>query len=82
MKERVQSFAFHLAITILDADVALSEHVKTIGLPEADSDFKGQIATLVGPGWLRDGGPYPKELMMKVSLKMGGHRDRRKVFWV
>ena len=42
VKGQVQSLAFHpkrdLSIIILDAKVALSEHVKTMGLPEVGSD--------------------------------------------
>ena len=48
--------------------------MKVIGLAEAGSDFMGQIATLAGPGWLKDpedGGSAPEELFMKVSLKVG-----------
>ena len=80
VKRRVQSFAFYpnccsyhtdIAIIILDADVPLSEHVKTIGLPEAGSDYTGQIATLAGPGILGEGKPPPQELFLKVSLKVG-----------
>jgi len=75
VKTQVQSFAFHpdldIAIIILDAEVPLSEHVKTIGLPEAGSDYRGQIATLAGPGALGHGKPAPEELFMKVSLKVG-----------
>ena len=75
VKGQVQSFTFHpnldIAIITLDAELPLSGHVKTIGLPEVGSDYTGQIATLAGPGWLKDGGPMPNELMMKVSLKVG-----------
>ena len=75
LKTQVQSFAFHpnldIAIIILDAEVPISEHVKMISLPEAGSDYTGQIATLAGPGALGDGKPAPEELFMKVSLKVG-----------
>jgi len=75
VKTQVQSFAFHpdldIAIIILDAEVPISEHVKTIGLPEAGSDYTGQIATLAGPGILGEGKPPPQELFLKVSLKVG-----------
>jgi len=75
VKRQVQSFAFHpkldISIIILDDEVPLSEHVKTIGLPEVGSDYTGQTATLAGPGALGEDGSLPKELMMKVLLKVG-----------
>ena len=56
VKERVHSIAFHphldIAIIILGAEVPLSEQVKTIDLPEVDSDYMGQTATLA---WEREG---------------------------
>ena len=57
VRERVQSIAFHpdnidIAIIILGAEVPLSEQVKTIDLPEVDSDYMGQTATLA---WEREG---------------------------
>ena len=76
VRERVQSIAFHpdnidIAIIILGAEVPLSEHVKTIGLPEVDSDYMGQTATLAGPGALGEGRDGPVELFHKVSLRVG-----------
>jgi len=76
VKRRVQSFAFHpenldIAVIILDAEVPLSEHVKTIGLPEFGSDYTGQIATLAGTGALGQDKSAPEELMMKVLLRVG-----------
>ena len=66
VKMRVQHWEFHpkldLAICILYSEAPLSEHVKTIGLPEAGSNCSCQKATLAGAGmfghniWAPDSG--------------------------
>ena len=80
LKVKVQRFVFHpqldLAILVLDAEVPESDKVKIIGLPEVGSDYRGQNATLAGPGGLSKDGPAPEELMMKVSLKVGSEAGK------
>ena len=81
VKRKVQNIAFHpkldFAILVLKAKVPLSEHVKTIRLPDIGSDYTGQKATLAGPGFVEHEGrtqPWdldPKTLLMKVTLKVG-----------
>ena len=79
-KKKVHRIVFHpsldFSILVLESEVPLSQYVKTIGLPEINSDFSGQNATLAGTGRRVPGLPTAVSdpgtlLMMKVTLKVG-----------
>ena len=88
VKRQVSHWVFHptidLAIAILNEDVPLSEHIKTIGLPEAGDDFTGQNATLAGAGMLGHNisapprsSHNPEDYLSKVTLKVGSEPGQR-----
>ena len=88
VKRQVSHWVFHptidLAIAILNEDVPLSEHIKTIGLPDAGDNFEGQNATLAGAGLLGYNIPAPprsshnpEDYLRKVTLKVGSEPGQR-----